>query len=339
VTGVATIRAGDGASASGSRAPGALREALRAVDPAAGRRVLEPEGRGPGFWVGAPCVFADPVSGERWLYVRWRNPRPGRATRPDDRTRGWRCSVFALEDGPDGAPQLHPVWELTKEELGARSIEGAALRRRGDRVELFLSWETHTRPPRWRVDVLSAEHPRAWRASERRPVAWDLPAARALSVKDPVLFEHGGREHLAVDYFRAWRRPWSSTALLTDDGSGGFRYQGDVFPAAARSRWARALVRVTDVLPDTDGVVAFVDGTDRPAGVCEEASGLAVGGGPGRLELLDPEAPAFRSRSATGSCRYWFAEPRPQGLRLWYEHAEPGGEHALRCCEVPVPRR
>lgn len=312
-------------------------------DPHAGERLLAPDAPGPGHWVGAACPFRDPADGRLLLWVRDRRPPParGRATAGDD-FRGFRGRLLELAAEPEETPR--ELFAVHKRDLGARSIEGAALRRTDAGLELFVSYETAGRLPRWRVGVLRAATPERLDAHALAPVDWDLPPPFAWSVKDPVLHGHEGVTYLYVDGPRLGLPP-ITTAVLRAEGDGPFRYCGDLFAGSPRPPWTRALRRLTSILPLAGGSwgwLGFLDGAPRWRDVCEERAGVAWGPTPERLRLVDAR-PRFVSREGTASCRYLFARPLgptgPGGAReveLSYELSVGEGGHALHRTRVPA---
>ena len=64
--------------------------ALLTFDPAQGETVVEPEGEGPGNWVGAPSAIYDAETSRFYLYYRVRKPRP---------VRGGECYIAESDDG------------------------------------------------------------------------------------------------------------------------------------------------------------------------------------------------------------------------------------------------
>ena len=105
-------------------------------------RVLgAPEGKGKGFWAGAPGAALDPATGEWYVCCRLRRPRD----HPDG-DRG--AAFYIMKDGVE-------VWRVKKQELGAASIERGALLFDADgQWKLYLSFVT--------------ESDKLWRGAERR---------------------------------------------------------------------------------------------------------------------------------------------------------------------------
>ena len=117
-------------------------------DPNQGKTVLQPEGKGYGYWVGGHNVIYDPQEGKFYLYYRLRKPL--------GRGRGGRCRIAESEDGV----VFKDIWEASKDQIDAESIEVGSLIRDPESGlwRLYLSYQPHGRP--WRVDLLEADHPR-----------------------------------------------------------------------------------------------------------------------------------------------------------------------------------
>ena len=124
---------------------------------------------GPGNWVGASSAVALDEGGFVIAY---------RVRTPLDR--GGRVVVAHSADGV----ALVPVAEVTKDRMGAESLERPALVRGIDgRWRLYLSCAT-AGTKHWRIDLLEADTPQELSGAEPVTV---LPGDGLTGVKDPVL--------------------------------------------------------------------------------------------------------------------------------------------------------
>ena len=113
-------------------------------NPDEGKTVLAPEGKGYGYWVGGYSVVFDPAGKKFYLYYRVRSPL--------GKGRGVKCRIAESKDGV----KFTDIWEATKEELDAESIEVASPIKdpATGRCRLYISYQMHH--GHWRVDLIEA---------------------------------------------------------------------------------------------------------------------------------------------------------------------------------------
>jgi hypothetical protein len=198
---------------------------LPAFDPDAGNVVAEPSGAGYGFWAGAPSAVFDPGSGLFYCYHRLRWPLGDK--------RGGVCRVVASPDPSAPPAGWRTVWEATREQFGANSIERAGLIRDPFSQEwrLYICSETaqsyDRNPATWRIDLLQATSIETLDPRRRR-IAMDAAMYGFSHVKDPVVLVVGG-EYL-VYTSAAWR-----DQHLGPDADGLIRSRGRGLIALHRS--------------------------------------------------------------------------------------------------------
>lgn len=148
-------------------------------DPEKGKTVIQPEGKGYGYWVGGHSVVYDPDGKKFYLYYRIRSPL--------GKGRGAKCRIAESTDGI----KFTDIWEATKEELDAESIEVGSLIRdpASGNWRLYISYEI--RGGLWRVDLVESDSLRNLDAVHHRTVM--QPQDYGLtSVKDPRIYIVGG---------------------------------------------------------------------------------------------------------------------------------------------------
>ena len=165
-------------------------------NPDEGKTILKPEGTGEGYWIGAPSIYFDKDSGKFYLYVRIRNPRPKeKGVTPEDTHRGYKCQILESKNGKD----FKIIWEVTKKQIGVKSIEGASIIKVDNLYHMFFSFETHARIPRWQIKKMTAIHPTEFGLNKVKPIDWDLPHLHRLSIKDPIIRENFlARKNVAI---------------------------------------------------------------------------------------------------------------------------------------------
>lgn len=157
-------------------------------DPQQGQTIIEPTGRGYGYWAGGCKAFHDADSGKFYLFYRQRVPL--------ERGRGGRCAVAESDDGI----HFRLIWSAAKEDLDATSIEvGCPVKDPSGEWRLYVSYEV-AQGGYWRVDVLRGERLAELDAQARRTVLLPFACARGpgmgdygLSfIKDPVVYLRDG---------------------------------------------------------------------------------------------------------------------------------------------------
>jgi hypothetical protein len=317
---------------------------LPRFDPDAGNVVAEPPGAGYGFWAGAPSALFDPDSGRFYCYLRKRWPLGDR--------RGGLCQILASAD-PTAPPEgWEVVWEATREQFGANSIERSSLIRDPFSAEwrLYVSSETaqsyDRNPATWRVDLLQAPSLGALEPRDRR-IVMDASMYGFSHVKDPVVNVVGG-EYLALTSV-AWRdqHDVEPDGLIRSRGRGMIALHrsldGVDFPIAeivaepgARG-WGGINVRPSALvyLPPVWSLL-FDEGASR-ADSYDERAMLAVSTDLHSWRRLTPaHAPWARSSHATGSVRYVDAVLVGDSVHYFYEYARADRAHELRHAQVAL---
>jgi hypothetical protein len=291
-------------------------------DPEAGVTILEPDGTGPGNWVGAPSVLYDPARESILLTYRRRRPRgePGE--------RGYRCCVAESRDGVS----FRDLWTIDKDALQTTSMERFDLHRdpRG-RYLLYLSYED-PEDGRWRIDVIEDTEPDGFDPARRKPVLTAAGTGTA-AVKDPHVLRHGPAYLMLVSTFLTDQGP-APTFLATSLDGVGFRWEGELLGVGAG--WDRYQARLSAVVRGETGYVGFYDGAAGPEEDTEERLGVAVSADLRRWDRLSVDGPWVVSPHATGSLRYLDALPLEREWWLYYEVARADGAHELRLSRVPA---
>ena len=300
-------------------------------NPDEGKTILKPEGTGEGYWIGAPSIYFDKDSRKFYLYVRIRNPRPKeKGVTPEDTHRGYKCQILESKNGKD----FKIIWEMTKKQIGVKSIEGASIIKVDNLYHMFFSFETHARIPRWQIKKMTAIHPTEFGLNKVKPIDWDLPHLHRLSIKDPIIREFNGFYYLYIDYFRFWKKPWGSTALFTSYDGLKFSWQDDIFTNLKKCIWAKHLVRLTSIFEHNGQYFGYFDGANKGNDLCEELSGLCTGTSPRKLKILSLSHADFASKYGKRSCRYIYCHKHDEELCFFYEYTEKSGEHVLKMMKI-----
>jgi len=295
-------------------------------NPKEGQTILMPEGKGKGFWIGAPTIIFDEKLDKYFLYVRIRNPRPKNGkVKPNDTYRGYKCQIYESIDGVN----FNLIWEMKKQEIGARSIEQAALIKISKRYHMFLSYESTGIIPRWKIVRQVVDHPSKFSAYKFKELDWNIPFFCRFSIKDPIIKKFNNRYYLFIDYVRL-KKPWTSTAVLISDNGERFNWYGDIFINAKECKWARFLMRLTSVLQVDGKFLGFFDGTSKYKDICDEKSGICFGNSPKKLDIWSLEKPSYQSEYGKGSVRYLYALKNRETILIYYEYTETNGEHVLK---------
>jgi hypothetical protein len=325
---------------------------LPRFNPDEGNVIAEPPGEGFGFWIGAPSAVYDPETKQFYCYLRARWPLGDR--------RGGLCRILASADPQAPAAEWEVVWEATREQFGANSIERSALIRDLESGEwrLYVSSETaqayDRNPATWRVDLLQAMEIGQFEPRERR-VVMDASMYGFSHVKDPVVLVVGG-EWLALTSV-AWR-----DQHLGPDEQGLVRSRGRGIIALHRSidgidfPTAQVIAEPLTTLPGQHGwgginvrpsSVTYLGGCwsllfDEGAGRADsydEQCMLAVSTDFKEWRRLTPShKPWVRSSHASGSVRYVDVVLRGDTAHYFYEYARADRAHELRHAAVPLTR-
>ncbi len=308
-------------------------------DPEQGRVVREPEGRGSGWWVGAPSALFDPERKRFFLYYRQR--------RPLAEGRGWRIAVAESTDGI----RFTEIWHATKEQFQSSSIERSCIvKTPAGRYRLYVSYVALPKN-RWQIDLLEADDPRDWDPSRRLTIL-EPEAVDAEGVKDPVVFLLGGRTYMFVPYgprssvapgstesdlhgtgnvFTVPRIKHPSGLAVSEDGV-RFTWLGDA--TLPGSGWDRQMARVSCILHTPPLFQVFYDGRTGEGDIYEDRTGLSVTHDLRTFHKLTPDGPLLRSPHGQGCLRYMDAVPVGDRTFFYYEYGRPDGGHELRVSVV-----
>jgi hypothetical protein len=295
-----------------------------------GKTILSPEGRGEGFWIGAPTIIYDENLEKYFLYVRVRNPRPEKGkVKPEDNYRGYKCQIYESDDGNN----FKLIWEMRKQEIGARSIEKAAMIKINDEFHLFLSYESTGFIHRWKIVRQCANHPSEFKPENFEDVNWNVPLFCRFSIKDPTIKQFDNRIYLYIDYLRL-KKPWVTTGVLVSEDGYKFDWCGDVFINAKKCKWGQFTTRLTSVIRIGDEYIGFFDGLNELENICDERAGICVGITPKKFSIWNLNEPGFESEHGKGSVRYLNAIKQGNNIKIYYEYTEIQGEHVLKMKEI-----
>lgn len=276
---------------------------------------VAPPGDGPGHWAGAPSALA--WNGDIYLAYRLR--------RPIGRGRGYAVEIARSGDGV----RFERLLTITKEEVGAESLERPWLTRTPDGTwRLYLSCAT-SGTKHWQVELLEAASPAEF---DIRQIRVTLPGDAKTAVKDPVIVHSGGLWHLWASC-HPLESPEETDRMVTDYATSvdGFDWTWhgtalDVRPG----EWDARGVRVTAVQFGGGRIIAYYDGRATAEENFEERTGVAAGDEPTTLAALGT-GPLAQSPYAAGGLRYLTIVPLADGSRrLYYEMARPDHAHELR---------
>jgi hypothetical protein len=276
---------------------------------------IAPPGDGPGYWSGAPSA----ILGDDGVYLAYRLRRPVGAGR------GYAVAVARS----DGGTRFETLLTITREQLGAESLERPSLvRTPAGRWRLYLSRATPG-TKHWAVELLEADHPSRFMAGERVIV---LPGDAKTGVKDPVIRFHGGVWQLWASC-HPLADPDEADQMVTDyatspDGL-AWTWHGTAL-SGRPGQWDSRGTRVSAVCAAGQQILAFYDGRASAAQNFEERTGVATGTDPSALVALGTR-PAAESPHAGRGLRYLDVLPLGEGrYRLYYEMTRPDGAHELR---------
>ena len=310
---------------------------LAAFDPTAGTVVMTPEQNAAGYWIGCPGVLHD---GERfWLTYRQRRPRGAEAER------GWRCAIANSTDGIT----FTDVWSVHKDELGTPSMERFSLIPAEDGgYRLFISY-VDPADNRWRIDLVSAEHPSKFHIASARPVL-TAESTGTESVNDPYVMRIGPVTYMFVSYAEAVAgldpaahvtgdiydvgATTYPTGLATSLDGESFTWRGRVLGVGGG--WCRYQARLGSVVPVTGGYVGFFDGSASREENYEERCGIAVSSDLFTWRCLSDDGPWVVVPHGSGSVRYVDAQILAGEWWLYFEMTRPDQAHELRLIRLPA---
>jgi len=300
-------------------------------DPEKGKTVFEPEGEGYGYWVGGHNVVFDSDEKKFYLYYRIRHPL--------GKGRGGVCRVTESTDGV----KFNKIWEATKEQLDADSIEvGSLIKDPATGMwRLYISYDTgHC----WRVDLIEADHPKNFDAWHHRTVM--QPQDYGLSsVKDPRVYIVGGlyvvfvsvpsRERWIEDE-SGWHHPVGAdgTGLMTSPDGIYFRnFKYVLEPSlSAPGEWGQFDARINSVVYLPPVYIGFFDAGSTSYDNYEEWCGVAFSHNLEHWTRVSTNGPWVRSPH--GCIRYVDALVVGDEIWYYYEYARKDGSHELRVNKV-----
>jgi hypothetical protein len=304
---------------------------LPLFDRAGGSTVVEPLGRGKGWWAGAPSALW--TGSHYYLSYRLRQPQP---------ERGGETRIAA---GTDGV-HFETIWSARKTDFGSPSIERCALVQAGDGWRLYVSY-VDAADGKWRIDVLEASAPDGFDPARRRPIltAADIGAE---GVKDPWVCRLGGEwlmlasyaptpAHLAVDaaVLHATQDVYNTghtkslTGLASSADGLAWRWEGSLFEPR-QSGWDSYAARLGTVVSSSPVWIGFYDGSGGVAENYEERCGVAYSLDLRHWRRVSHDGPAIGPNGGPGSVRYVEAVQARDWIRYYYEWTRPDGAHELR---------
>ena len=289
-------------------------------DPDRGQLFAAPPDEGRGSWAGAPGAFSD--GDTLFVSYRLRRPQP---------TRGYELRIAAVRNG-----RLEDMWRMRKEEIGAESVERAALVRVGDRWRVYPSYVGADR--KWRIGLIESSSIDGFDAREMRQVLHPDAVGMA-AVKDPWLLREGERWLMFVSCGRAVTDPFhgtgdalstgavrSESGLATSDDGIAWTWEGIVL-ATSPSGWDRSTSRLTAAMRDGSGWLGYYDGAASLAENYEERCGIVRSTDLRTWERASHDGPAVGTPRGPGGVRYVSATA---GGDIFWEHTREDGSHELR---------
>lgn len=298
-------------------------------DPSEGDIIREPLGTGYGYWVGGHKVDWD---GDRFsLFYRLRTPL--------EHGRGGSARVATSTDGVE----FEDVWEVTKEELAASSIEVGHCVRTDEGWRLYISYEIAGTGV-WRIDMIEAADPSEFDAQSRRTVL--DPRDFGLDwIKDPFALRVEDtwrlfaavpprRAEVAATRGRLAARPMDATVMGESDDGIYFDSLEYVFEAPGGSSWHGNRARLNSVFQVDGQWVAMYDGGRTFYDNYEEWAGVATSQDGISFQRLPQPEPWVRSPH--GCVRYIYAQPVGNAVLFYYEYTREDGSHDLRVKRVDL---
>lgn len=319
---------------------------LPRFDPDAGNVIAEPPGSGYGYWAGAPSAVYDPEAGHFYCYYRLRWPLGGR--------RGGQCRVVSGPDPTASPTGWKTVWEASREDFGANSIERGSLIRDPFSGEwrLYICAETSQpydrTPGTWRVDLLQAPSIEGF-DPQRRRIVMDAPMYGVSHVKDPVVLVLGG-EYIALTSV-GWRDQHlgpDADGIIHSRGRGLIALHrsldGINFPTAqviaepGPQGWGGINVRPSALVYIAPVWTLLFDEATSRTDAYDEQCMLAISTDLRSWRRLTPShSPWVRSSHASGCVRYVDVLIVGDTVHYFYEYARADRAHELRHAAAPLP--
>ena len=259
-----------------------------------------------------------------YLYYRIRNPRQ----QGNSNERRVVCRIARSDNGF----RFEDIWEAKKNELGAASIERAALAITPEgSYRLYLSYESNEAGG-WVIDVLEAAKPTEFQVKKRKNILRPFaPIARHL--KDPYVIYLGGLWYMFFSYQTA-ESDWQNTnnAMAVSRDGRRFVWRGGALPRG--KGWDAGVTRVSSILPLVPWFWVFYDGAENMKQCCEEMTGLALTSDFRYFQRVSYMEPLLRSPYASGSLRYLDVVQVKKSFYFYYEYAREDGSHELRVSQV-----
>lgn len=303
-------------------------------NPADGTMVREPEKGGRGYWVGAPGVLYD--QDKELFYLTYRYHTHDCYPNTSIMKRGHIARIASSQNGVE----FVDIKEFRNEDFHASSLGRASLIKTKDGIYRYFMCHDNLDETQWVIGVLSAP-----RIEELKPDAWQ-PAftsgeATKESLRDPYVLFHDDVYYLLVTIERI-RWPENkggdkyagvtvkrSTGYATSTDGIHFDWKGEIFKPL-ETGWDSDCRRITSVLPLTEQLVAFYDGSSGYENNHEDMSALAAGLRIDALTPVDPQVFRITSPWGTGSCRFVDVTRVRGTFYIYYECCRRDESHDLR---------
>ena len=313
---------------------------LPLFQPQQGTTVRTPLDSGPGWWAGAPGALHDSELKRFFVCYRLRKPR--------ELGRG---AMFRIAESRDGIA-FDDVWQGTRDDLDSPSVERNALVRLPDgRFAFYISF-VDPADGRWRIDVVTADHPSRFDLSTRQKV-FSADDINGEGVKDPFVYHIGGVYHMIVSYAPhpeamtdQVRDVMHATGDIYNTGTSKscsgvatsldglvFTWEGDIMSPTGEG-WDAYATRIGALVWTPPVFTAFYDGSHDVSQNYEERTGMAVTWDLRHYTKLTPDGPCLVSPHASGGLRYIDVLRVDGRLYYYYEMARPDGSHDLRVAVV-----
>ncbi|MFB6203614.1 MAG: hypothetical protein ABEK01_03945 [Candidatus Nanohaloarchaea archaeon] len=259
---------------------------------------------GTGNWVGSPSSLA--VRGEGiYLYTRSRGPE----------RRGFRGSIIQL------GSRMETIWTVHKEEIGALSIEGAAIGKRDGGYVLYLSYQNGS-SGRWEIMKMTSSSISGFQPSEARRLRFDTGFTH---YKDPVLHDGKLYVHASSSSFT------EQATLVYRTGDSGPEYLREISfgPGSGRAP------RLDSILDVNGSQLVFYDWRPSIFHVTQERSRYGFLRN-GKVFVGSDPGEAIRSSAGSGALRYMSVELFNGSAWFFYERSERDGGHGVYMNRVPA---